>query len=199
MTLTVTVEPSFLALTTTPSMAPSAAEVTCPVRAAPALLSAAAGSAWKKMTAEPSVKMDNRCRVRIDLSLSVSMVLLGHGSMILVQRGHGTVDDGSNLLCSRLKARLIRIPAGDDHSWLAILRRLSPLPRLAAHHHPSSTHNTKLRVIVLPGLERLHRNAAAGAGRATQAPAPPDSSAMRSPPLPAPCPQRVDRNEYRRA
>src|SRR5215470_7427648 len=75
MTLTVTVEPSFLALTTTPSIAPSASEVTCPVRAAAALLSAAAGCgvACKRMAAELSNEMDKRRRVCIGSSLSVAM------------------------------------------------------------------------------------------------------------------------------
>src|SRR5215813_155632 len=74
MTLTVTVEPSFLALTTTPSMAPSAAEVTCPARAG-ALFCAAAdcGAAAKRMTAELRAKIDKRRRVRIGSSLWVAM------------------------------------------------------------------------------------------------------------------------------
>src|SRR5205809_2318543 len=66
MTLTVTIEPDFLALTTTPSMAPSASEVTWPVRAAGGWFCAAiCGADGKRMTAKLAVKICRRRLVRI--------------------------------------------------------------------------------------------------------------------------------------
>src|ERR1700676_2702539 len=64
-----TVEPAFLALTTTPSIAPSASDVTCPVRAAAVWLCAGCGAAWNAMAAQPAIKIGNRRCAGIDPSV----------------------------------------------------------------------------------------------------------------------------------
>src|SRR5262245_54268336 len=68
MTLTVTIEPAFLALTTTPSMAPSWSEVTTPVRAVAGAVWAPAdsGIAEKRMAAAATARLS---LARIDFSL----------------------------------------------------------------------------------------------------------------------------------
>src|SRR5262245_63187952 len=71
MTLTVTIEPAFLALTTTPSMAPSWSEVTTPVRAVAGAVCAPAdsGIADRRMAAAATAKLS---LARIDFSLLVA-------------------------------------------------------------------------------------------------------------------------------
>src|SRR5438045_342805 len=72
-TLTVTVEPTFLALTTTPSMAPSLSDVTRPVSAA---LCAKAGSDNNKK--EPNrPKAATIALRRMTISLDASLLLVG--------------------------------------------------------------------------------------------------------------------------
>src|SRR5262249_34947506 len=63
MTLTVMVPPAFLALTTTPSMAPSLADDTCPARAAGASAFAASVAAKQNAARAAAVKVDKRVRM----------------------------------------------------------------------------------------------------------------------------------------
>src|SRR5262245_11109775 len=82
MTLTVTMESAFLALTTTPSIAPSASEVTCPFRATGACAHAQAA---ESMNARPAAKPWNRSLVRISSLRSVRWMLHRHS---LKHAGH---------------------------------------------------------------------------------------------------------------
>src|ERR1700730_15391558 len=66
--LTVTVEPAFLALTTTPSIAPSASEVICPVRAAGGWLCARTSSAGTSVTAKTTPMPSSKRFICIDSS-----------------------------------------------------------------------------------------------------------------------------------
>src|ERR1700722_6156110 len=77
----------FLALTTTPSMAPSSAEETLPVRAGGDLVCAAAGAA-KPARAKAAVI---RTRIRERMSLSK---LIGRADAVRLDRRHRGVDAG---------------------------------------------------------------------------------------------------------
>src|SRR5262249_25684079 len=73
-TLTVTVEPAFLALTTTPSMAPSSAEVTWPLRAAWPCARTKDGAAAKRTMVKAAMPARTAC-TRIGSSRSSRLAI----------------------------------------------------------------------------------------------------------------------------
>src|SRR5205814_7896400 len=75
VTLTSTIEPGFLAVTTTPSILPSASELTVPVRAAWPCAQTVGVVGWKSITAALAVKL-NISLLRIGVSL-VKLILVG--------------------------------------------------------------------------------------------------------------------------
>src|SRR5579872_4744353 len=88
------VEPSFLALTTTPSMTGSAAELTLPASATADWDSAgAARPSWSRTAAVAAVEASNALRIRMAFPFCLELVELGiDGSLLTVfMRTGGTL------------------------------------------------------------------------------------------------------------
>src|SRR5579864_3534997 len=130
MTLTITVEPVFLALTTTPSMAPSASDVTWPVRAG--AFWAGAGTVCSAMAATPAIRAGKRRFVGIDSSIECKFEALTKQLLLLADHRLPSRPNPASKSHIRLKFAPAG-PAGQPRKG----RALVSIPNIPIHEHVS--------------------------------------------------------------